>query len=43
MINKIKILIRDFEKSISPFKKLIILGSIQNELEILKKELARKI
>ena len=42
-MNKIKTLIRDFEKIKDPFQKLIVLGSIQNELEILKKDLSRKI
>ena len=42
-MNKIKNLIRDFEKTKDPFQKLIVLGSIQNQLEILKKELSRKI
>ena len=41
-MNKIKTLIRDFEKTKDPFQKLIVLGSIQNELETLKKELLRK-
>ena len=42
-MNRIKNLIRDFEKSKEPFQKLIILGSIENQLEILKKTLSRKI
>ena len=42
-MNKIKTLIRDFEKIKDPFQKLIVLGSTQNELEILKKDLSRKI
>jgi|TARA_B100002003_G_scaffold158967_1_gene147477 hypothetical protein len=42
-MNKIKNLIRDFETTKDPFKKLMVLGSIQNELENLKKELSRKI
>ena len=42
-MNKIKTLIREFEKIKDPFQKLIVLGSIQNELEILKKDLSRKI
>ena len=42
-MNKIKTLIRDFEKIKDPFQKLIVLGSIQNELETLKKDLSRKI
>ena len=42
-MNKIKTLIRDFEKSKDPFQKLVVLGFIQNELETLKKELSRKI
>jgi len=42
-MNKIKTLTRDFEKIKEPFQKLIVLGSIQNELETIKKELSRKI
>jgi len=42
-MNKIKKLIKDFEKIKEPFQKMVVLGSIQNELEILKKELSRKI
>ena len=42
-MNKIKTLIRDFEKIKDPFQKLVVLGAIQNELEILKKDLSRKI
>ena len=42
-MNKIKNLIREFEKIKDPFQKLIVLGSIQNELETLKKDLSRKI
>jgi len=42
-MNKIKTLIRDFEKTKDAFQKLVVLGSIQNELETLKKELSRKI
>ena len=42
-MNKIKTLIREFEKIKDPFQKLIVLGSIQNELETLKKDLSRKI
>ena len=42
-MNRIKTLIRDFEKTKDPFQKLIVLGSIQNELETIKKELSRKI
>ena len=43
MMNKIKNLIRDFERETDPFQKLIVLGSIQNELETIKKELSKKI
>jgi hypothetical protein len=42
-MNKIKNLIREFEKIKDPFQKLVLLGSIQNELEVLKKDLSRKI
>ena len=42
-MNKIKNLIREFEKIKDPFQKLVVLGSIQNELEVLKKDLSRKI
>ena len=40
---KIKSLIREYEKEKDSFQKLVILGSIQNELEKTKKELSRKI
>ena len=40
---KIKLLIREYEKEKDSFQKLVILGSIQNELEKTKKELSRKI
>ena len=36
-MNKIKTVIRDFERTKGPFQKLVVLGSIQNELEIPKK------
>ena len=42
-MNKVKNLIREFEKIKDPFQKLVLLGSIQNELELLKKDLSRKI
>ena len=42
-MNKIRNLIREFEKIKDPFQKLVVLGSIQNELEMLKKDLSRKI
>ena len=42
-MNKIKKLIKDFDKNKDAFQKIVVLGSIQNELEILKKELSRKI
>ena len=42
-MNKIRNLIREFEKIKDPFQKLVLLGSIQNELEVLKKDLSRKI
>lgn len=42
-MNKIRNLIREFEKIKDPFQKLVLLGSIQNELEFLKKDLSRKI
>ena len=42
-MNKIKNLIREFEKIKDPFQKLVVLGSIQNELEMLKKDRSRKI
>jgi hypothetical protein len=42
-MNKIKNLIREFEKIKNPFQKLVLLGSIQNELEVLKIDLSRKI
>ena len=42
-MNKIKNLIRDYEKTKDHFQKLMILGSIINELEALKKNLTKKI
>ena len=42
-MNKIKTLIREFERTKDPFQKLVVLGSIQYELETLKKDLSRKI
>ena len=42
-MNKIKHLIREFEKIKDPFLKVVVLGSIQNELEVLKKDLSKKI
>jgi len=42
-MNKIKNLIRDYEKTPDPFQKMLVLGAIQNELETLKKELSKKI
>ena len=42
-MNKIRNLIAEFEKIKDPFQKLVLLGSIQNELEFLKKDLSRKI
>ena len=40
---KIKSLIREYEKEKDSFQRLVILGSIQKELEKTKKELSRKI
>ena len=40
---KIKSLIREYEKEKDSFQRLVILGSIQKELEKTKKELLRKI
>lgn len=42
-MDKIKKLIKNFDRTKDVFQKMIVLGSIQNELEIIKKELARKI
>ena len=42
-MNKIKNLIRDYEKTPDPFQKLLVLGAIQNKLETLKRELSKKI
>ena len=42
-MNKIKKLILDYERTKDAFQKLIVLGSIQNELEGLKKDLSKKI
>lgn len=42
-MHKIKTLIREYEKHKDSLQKLIVVGSIQNELDALKKELSRKI
>jgi hypothetical protein len=42
-MNKVKSLIREFEKEKDSIKKLVLVDSIQNELEKTKKELARKV
>tara|TARA_E500000331_G_C17237751_1_gene705588 strand:- start:1042 stop:1176 length:135 start_codon:yes stop_codon:yes gene_type:complete len=43
MMNKIKLLIREFEKEKEPFQQLVVLGQIQNQLDEIKRELSRKI
>jgi len=42
-MNKVKSLIREFEKEKDTIKKLVLVDSIENELEKTKKELARKV
>ena len=42
-MNKVKSLIREYEKEKDTIKKLVLVDSIQNELEKTKKELARKV
>ena len=42
-MNKVKSLIREFEKEKDSIKKLVLVGSIENELEKTKKELSRKV
>ena len=42
-MNKIKLLIREFEKEKEPFQQLVVLGQIQNQLDEIKRELSRKI
>ncbi len=42
-MTKIKSLIRDYDKEKDPFKKLVLVGAILDELEIIKKELTRKL
>jgi PIN domain nuclease of toxin-antitoxin system len=42
-MNKVKTLIREYEKVKDPFQRLLVLGSIHKELEILKKDLSKKI
>ena len=42
-MNKVKSIIREFEKEKDSLKKLVLVDSIQNELEKTKKELARKV
>ena len=43
LMNKVKSIIREFEKEKDSLKKLVLVDSIQNELEKTKKELARKV
>ncbi len=42
-MNKVKSIIREYEKEKDSIKKLVLVDSIQNELEKTKKELARKV
>ena len=42
-MNKIKKLIQDFDRTKDAFQKLLVLGTIQNELEAIKKDLSKKI
>ena len=42
-MNKVKSLIREYEKEKDTIKKLVLVDSIENELEKTKKELARKV
>jgi len=42
-MNKVKSIIREYEKEKDTIKKLVLVDSIQNELEKTKKELARKV
>jgi len=42
-MTKVKLLIREFEKEKDPFKKLVLVGSIFDELEVIKKELSKKV
>ncbi len=42
-MNKVKSLIREYEKEKDSIKKLVLVDSIENELEKTKKELARKV
>ena len=42
-MNKVKSLIREYEKEKDSIKKLVLVDSIQNELEKTKKELAMKV
>ena len=42
-MNKVKSLIREYEKEKDPFQKLVLVGSILNELEKTKMELTKKV
>ena len=42
-MNKIKKLIQDYDRTKDAFQKLLVLGTIQNELEAIKKDLSKKI
>ena len=42
-MTKVKILIQEYDKEKDPFRKLLVIGSIFDELEKTKKELTRKI
>ena len=42
-MNNVKSLIRDYEREKDSFKKLMLLGTILNELETIKKELSKKV
>ena len=42
-MNKVKSIIREYEKEKDTIKKLVLVDSIENELEKTKKELARKV
>ena len=42
-MNKVKSLIREYEKEKDSIKKLVLVDSIENELEKTKKDLSRKV
>ncbi|MDP7355577.1 MAG: hypothetical protein QGE94_10975 [Desulfobacterales bacterium] len=42
-MTKVKLLVREYEKEKDAFRKLVLVGSIEDELEKIKKELSKKV